>query len=78
MPLKKWPLLAATEDTCGGRTRIVGTRLTTEHVFGWCAGSDSDDHIKDFQKNWPYVSAAAIRQAIAFEKKRRQKVQSLD
>jgi uncharacterized protein (DUF433 family) len=71
MPLKKWPLLAKTPDTCGGRVRIDGTRLTTEHVFQWCAGSDSKDHIKDFQKNWPYVSAEAIKQAIAFEKNQR-------
>jgi uncharacterized protein (DUF433 family) len=71
MPLKKWSQLDKNPAICGGRIRIDGTRLTTEHVYRWCAGSDSDDHIKDFQKNWSYVSADAIKQAIAFEKKRR-------
>jgi uncharacterized protein (DUF433 family) len=71
MPLKKWPLLDSNPAICSGRIRIDGTRLTTEHVFRWCAGSDSEDHIKDFQRNWPYVTAEAIKQAIAFEGNKR-------
>jgi uncharacterized protein (DUF433 family) len=66
--LKKWPLLASDKTHLGGKTRMDGTRLSTEHVYQWCAGSDSNDHIKDYQKNWPYATAAAIKQAIAFER----------
>ena len=69
--MKKWPLLDANPDWLGGRPRIRGTRLSTEHVYEWCAGSDSDAHIKMFQKSWPYVTAEQIKQAIAFERKRR-------
>lgn len=69
--LKKWPLLASDKDTLSGRIRMEGTRLSTEHVWANCAGSDSDDHIKAFRKNWPYATPEAIRQAIAFERKRR-------
>jgi uncharacterized protein (DUF433 family) len=54
-----------------GRPRIDGTRLSTEHVYQYCAGSDSDAHVKMFQKDWPYVTAKQIKQAIAFERKRR-------
>lgn len=71
MPLKKWPLLDKNRDICCGKIRVDGTRLTTDHIYGWCAGSDSEDHIKAFQREWPYVSADAIRQAISFERKRR-------
>jgi uncharacterized protein (DUF433 family) len=69
--LKKWPKLWTNPLRCGGRPCIIGTRLTTEHVYQWCAGSDSDAHIKDFQRNWPYVDADAIRQAVAFERSKR-------
>jgi len=71
MPLKKWPLLDKNSGICSGSIRVDGTRLTTEHVYDWCAGSDSEDHIKAFQREWPYVSAEAIQQAIAFDRKRR-------
>ena len=69
--MKKWPLLDANLDWLGGRPRIAGTRLSTEHVYEFCAGSDSDAHIKEFRKSWPYVTAEQIKQAIAFERKRR-------
>jgi uncharacterized protein (DUF433 family) len=71
MPMKKWPLLDANPDWLGGEPRIDGTRLGTEWVFEYCAGSDSDAHVKMFQENWPYVTAKQIKQAIAFERKRR-------
>ena len=69
--MKKWPLLAATPGTLGRLPRIAGTRLSTEHVYRWCAGSDSEQHIKDFRKEWNYVTPEAIRMAIAFERAQR-------
>jgi len=71
MPMKKWPLLDSDSEICFGRPRIDGTRITTEHVYQYCAGSDSDAHVKMFQEGWPYVTAKQIKQAIAFERKRR-------
>jgi Protein of unknown function (DUF433) len=49
MPMKKWPLLDSNPACLGGRPRIDGTRLTTEHVYQYCAGSDSDAHVKMFR-----------------------------
>jgi uncharacterized protein (DUF433 family) len=71
MPMKKWPLLNSNSAILGGSPCIGGTRLTTEHVYEYCAGSDSDAHVKMFRKDWPYVTAEQIKQAIAFERKRR-------
>jgi uncharacterized protein (DUF433 family) len=71
MPMKKWPLLDWDPEYLGGRPRIDRTRLSTEHVYQYCAGSDSDAHVKMFQEDWPYVTATQIKQAIAFERKRR-------
>jgi uncharacterized protein (DUF433 family) len=72
MPMKKWPLLDSDPEYLGGRPRIGGTRLSTEHIYHVCAGSDSDAHVKDCLKNLPYVTAKQIKQAIAFERKRRE------
>jgi uncharacterized protein (DUF433 family) len=71
MPIKKWPLFNSNPACLGGRPRIDGTRLSTEHVYQYCAGSDSDAHGKMFREGWPYVTAKQIKQAIAFERKRR-------
>ncbi|UWZ85122.1 DUF433 domain-containing protein [Occallatibacter riparius] len=71
MPMKKWPLLDSNPAYLGGDPRIDGTRLSTEHVYEYCAGSDCDAHIRMFQKDWPYVTAKQIKQAIAFERTRR-------
>jgi uncharacterized protein (DUF433 family) len=71
MPMKKWPLLDSNPSCLDGDPRIEGTRLGTEHVYETRAGSDSDAHVKMFQENWPYVTAKQIKQAIAFERKRR-------
>ena len=71
MPMKKWPLLDSNQNYLGGDPRIDGTRLGTEWVYEFCAGSDSDAHVKMFQENWPYVTAKQIKQAIAFERQRR-------
>jgi uncharacterized protein (DUF433 family) len=70
--MKKWPLLDANPDWLKGRPRIAGTRLSAEFVYQMCAGSDSDAHIKMFREGWPYVTAEQIKQAIAFERKRRE------
>lgn len=69
--MKKWPLLDSNPEICFGSPRIGGTRLTTEHVYQYCAGSDSDAPVKMFQEDWPYVTVKQIKQAIAFERKRR-------
>jgi uncharacterized protein (DUF433 family) len=71
MPMKNWPLLDCNQACVFGRPRIDGTRLSTEHVYQYCAGSDSDAHVKMFREGWPYVTAKQIKQAIAFERKRR-------
>lgn len=71
MPMKKWPLLDSNPAILGGSPRIGGTRLTTEHVYRTCAGSDSDAHVKDWLKDRPDLTAKQIKQAIAFERKRR-------
>jgi len=72
MPMKKWPLLDCNQACVFGRPRIDGTRLTTEHVYQWCAGSDSDAHVKMCLENRPDLTAKQIKQAIAFERKRRE------
>ena len=71
MPMRKWPLLDSNPAYLFGSPRIDGTRLTSEHVYQYCAGSDSDAHVKMLPKSWPYVTAKQIKQAIAFEKMRR-------
>jgi uncharacterized protein (DUF433 family) len=71
MPMKNWPLVDSNPAFLGGRPRIDGTRLSTEGVYEFCAGSDSDAHVKMFQDGRPYVTAGQIKQAIAFERKRR-------
>lgn len=71
MPMKKWPLLDSNPDYLGGLPRIAGTRLSTEHIYVFCAGSDSDAHVKMYQKGRPDLTAKQIKQAIAFERKRR-------
>ena len=57
MPMQKWPLLDSNSACAFGRPRIGVTRLTTEHVYQYCVGSDSDVHLKMFQEGWPYVTA---------------------
>ncbi|WP_409513339.1 DUF433 domain-containing protein [Edaphobacter aggregans] len=39
--MRKWPLLDSNPAYLGGRPCVDGTRLSTEHVYQWCAGSDS-------------------------------------
>ena len=60
--MKKWPLLDSNREWLGGDPRIDGTRLSTEGVYKFCAGSDSDAHVKMFQEGWPYVTAKQIKQ----------------
>ena len=55
----------------GGSPCIGGTRLTAEHVYKTCAGSDSDAHVRDWLKDRPDLTAKQIKQAIAFERNRR-------
>jgi uncharacterized protein (DUF433 family) len=50
--------------------RIDRTRLSMEHVYKFCAGSDSDAHVKMCLKNRSDLTAKQIKQAIAFERKR--------
>jgi uncharacterized protein (DUF433 family) len=69
--MKKWPLLDSNREWLGGSPYIVGMWLSTEHVYQYCAGSDSDAYVKMFREGWPYVTAKQIKQAIAFERKRR-------
>jgi uncharacterized protein (DUF433 family) len=71
MPMKKWPLLDSNTAILGGSPCIAGTRLTTEHIYKTCAGSDSDAHVKDWLNDRPDLTAKQIKQAIAFERKRR-------
>jgi uncharacterized protein (DUF433 family) len=71
MPMKRWPLLDSNLGWLGGDPRIDGTRLSTKHVYDFCAGSNSNAHVKLFQESWPYVGVKQIRQAIVFERKRR-------
>jgi uncharacterized protein (DUF433 family) len=71
MPMKKWPLLDSNPAICIGRPRIDGTRITTETIYNFCAGSDSDAHVKTVQESRPDLTAKQIKQAIAFERKRR-------
>jgi uncharacterized protein (DUF433 family) len=69
--MEKWPLLDSNPEWLSGSPRIDGTRLSTEHIYKSCAGSDSDAHVKDCLKDLPYLTAKQIKQAIAFERKRR-------
>jgi uncharacterized protein (DUF433 family) len=55
-------------ERLGGSPCIGGTRLTTEHIYKTCAGSDSDAHVKDWLKDRPDLTAKQIKQAIAFER----------
>jgi uncharacterized protein (DUF433 family) len=72
MPMKKWSLLDSNPAYLGGRPRIDGTRLSTEYTYEFCAGSESDAHVKRCLENQPDLTAKQIKQAIAFERKRRE------
>jgi|HubBroStandDraft_2_1064218.scaffolds.fasta_scaffold1203279_1 hypothetical protein len=69
MPMRKWPLLDSNPAYLV--PRIDGKRLSAEYVYEYSAGSDSDAHVKMFREGWLYVTAKQIKQAIAFERKRR-------
>ena len=56
----------------GGSPCIGETRLTAEHVYKTCAGCDSDAHVRDRLKDRPDLTAKQIKQAIAFERNRRE------
>jgi uncharacterized protein (DUF433 family) len=71
MPMKKWPLLDSHPAILGGSPRIGGTRLTTEGIYEFCAGSDSDAHVKMCLEGRPDLTPKQIKQAIAFERRRR-------
>ena len=65
------PLLDFNSAILGGSPCVGGTRLTAEHVYTTCAGSDSDAHVRDWLKDRPDLTAKQIKQAIVFERNRR-------
>jgi len=71
MPMRKRPLLDSNPAYLGCRPRIDGTRLSTEQVYKFCTGSDSDAHVKMCLENRLDLTAKQIKQAIAFERRRR-------
>lgn len=73
--LKKWPLIWREKHFYGGKLhlgspRCIGSRVSTRIIWANCAGIESDEHIKDIQRVWPYIPVAAIRQALRFERSR--------
>jgi len=61
MSKRKWHLLNSNPAYLGGSPRIDGMRLTTEHVYQYYAGSDSDAHVKMLQKSWPTQNRSSRR-----------------
>jgi uncharacterized protein (DUF433 family) len=73
--LKKWPLIWREKYFFGGEVhlgspRCVGSRVSTRSIWANCAGVESEAHIRYIQRIWPEISAAAIRQALRFERSR--------
>lgn len=64
MPEAREPRIVATPDVCGGRPRLLGTRLTVQDVLGALAAGDT---IEELLVDYPYLSredfAAVLRYA---------------
>ena len=50
-------------DVCHGKPVIRGTRIMVRNILGALAGGDS---IKDILKNYPELTAADIKAAMAY------------
>lgn len=71
--LKKWPRLYRDSTPINGRIflgRVKASGVSTRAIWSNCAGSESDDHIKEIKSMWPWLTDAEIIQAIRFERSR--------
>lgn len=59
--------IVATADTCAGKPRIKGTRITVELILDCLAGGWSEAQIIEA---YPHVNATEIRAAVAFASNR--------
>lgn len=60
-------IITATADTCAGKPRIQGTRITVEHVLHYLAAGRTEAEIIEA---YPHITAGQIRAAVAFARSR--------
>ena len=55
--------ITATADTCAGKPRIKGTRITVELILSYLASGKTE---ADILEAYPHVTPEQIRAAVAF------------
>lgn len=59
--------IVASADTCVGKPRIKGTRITVELLLNWFAAGWTE---KQILEAYPHINAEQVRAAVAFASSR--------